>query len=143
MTSTCLDPERQPLSCFSYSPLCSRCWRALPIGIQPYLVLPISCLSSLASGAFLPFRLSAFWLMGSLVRNEIWLRRLTFFYLSVAGLLAIIRVMPDTERIREFIATYALQPLLFGYCWLPWPPGSCCSIGRSPLSRDGSCLWSW
>ena len=34
------------------------------------------------------FSALAFWLTGSLVRDEIWLRRLTFFYLSIAGFLA-------------------------------------------------------
>ena len=87
------------------------------------------------------FSALAFWLMGSLVRNEIWLRRLTFFYLSVAGLLAIIRVMPGTDTYQG-----AGRHICFGSCSLLVVAG--CfgrrSVAFQPRSLhcagDGFCL---
>ena len=45
----------------------------------------------LAQWAIFAFSASALWLMGNLVCNEMWLRRITFFYLAVAGSLGILR----------------------------------------------------
>ena len=88
----------------------------------------------------------AFWLMGSLGRNEVWLRRLTFFYLSVAGLLAIIRVMPGTARIRELIATIALDRgslLVVAGCFGGWAvafqPESLHALAMVSACDHGSC----
>jgi len=83
------------------------------------------------------FSALAFWLMGNLVRNEIWLRRLTFFYLSVAGLLAIIRVMPGTERIRELIATFALDRAPF------WLLLAALAGGQLLFNQTLSTRWRW
>ena len=55
------------------------------------------------------FSAFAFWLSASLVRDQLWLRRLTFFYLALAGSLAILRVLPGTETVRTTIATFALE----------------------------------
>lgn len=48
-----------------------------------------------AQWAIFALSAAAFWLMGNLVRDEAWLRRLTFTYLAVAGGLAIPFVLPQ------------------------------------------------
>jgi len=50
----------------------------------------------------------AFWLAGNLVRDEIWLRRLTFFFLALAGSLAILLVLPGGDRVISHVITLAL-----------------------------------
>ena len=50
-------------------------------------------LVQLAQWAIFAFSAGAFWLTGNLVCDEIWLRRLTFFFLAVAGSLAILIVL--------------------------------------------------
>jgi len=90
------------------------------------------------------FSALAFWLMGSLARDEIWLRRLTYFYLAIAGSLAIIRVMPRTARIRDLIATFALDRAPF---WLLLAALAGRAVAFKPASFRAlamvSCLRSW
>ncbi len=50
-------------------------------------------LVQLAQWAIFAFSASAFWLMGNLVHDEIWLHRLTFFFLAVAGSVVIFFVL--------------------------------------------------
>ena len=69
----------------------------MPTGIQAVPRPGNILLVQLGQWGIFAFSALAFWLMGSLVRDEIWLRRLTFFYLAIAGILAIIRVMPGTD----------------------------------------------
>jgi O-antigen ligase len=59
-------------------------------------------------GIFL-FSALAFWLTASLVHDEVWLRRLTFLYLVLAGSLAILRVLPGMEPVRVVVATFAFE----------------------------------
>jgi len=63
----------------------------------------------LAQWAVFAFSAGAYWLTGNLMREEIWLRRLTFTYLAIAGSLAIVRVMPGAARLVGRVATYALE----------------------------------
>jgi len=49
-----------------------------------------------------------FWLTGNLVRDEIWLRRLTFFFLALAGGLAILFVLPQASVLMNRMTTHAL-----------------------------------
>lgn len=72
-------------------------------------------LVQLAQWAVFAFSAVAFWLTGSLVNREAWLYRLTFFYLVVAGLQAILRVLPGTEDIRSLVTTLATNRAPF---WL-------------------------
>lgn len=69
----------------------------------------------LAQWAIFAFSAAAFWLMGSLVNKEVWLSRLTFFYLVIAGSQAILRVLPGTASIRNLISTFATDRAPF---WL-------------------------
>ncbi len=50
-------------------------------------------LVQLAQWAIFAFSAGAFWLTGNLVRDEVWLRRLTFLSLAVAGSVAIVFVL--------------------------------------------------
>ncbi|MFW6116151.1 MAG: O-antigen ligase family protein [bacterium] len=50
-------------------------------------------LVQLAQWAIFAFSAGAFWLTGNLVRHEIWLRRLTFLFLGLAGSLALLAVL--------------------------------------------------
>lgn len=61
------------------------------------------------------FSALAFWLMASMVRDETWLRRLTFLFLVLGGILAAVRVLPDTASFRAMFATYAVDRAPF---WL-------------------------
>jgi hypothetical protein len=56
-------------------------------------------LVQLAQWAIFAFSAAAFWLTGNLVRDEIWLRRLTFFFLAVAGSVAIFFVLAGGARL--------------------------------------------
>ena len=76
---------------------------------------PNLILVQLTQWALFVFSAGAFWLMGSLVRDETWLKRLTFFYVILAGSLAILRVMPGTERLTSQFATFAVDRAPF---WL-------------------------
>jgi len=83
------------------------------------------------------FSALAFWLMGSLARDEIWLRRLTYFYLAIAGSLALIRVIPGTDRIRELIATFALDRAPF------WLLLAALAAGQLLFNQDLTTRWRW
>ena len=83
------------------------------------------------------FSALAFWLTGSLIRDEIWLRRLTFFYLSIAGFLAFIRVLPGTDGIRAQVATFALERAPF------WLLLTALTGGQLLFNRELSPRWRW
>jgi hypothetical protein len=55
-----------------------------------------------AQWAIFAFSAGAFWLTGNLVRDEMWLRRLTFLFLVIAGGLALARIWPPTANILYF-----------------------------------------
>jgi hypothetical protein len=61
----------------------------------------------LAQWAIFAFSAGAFWLTGNLVRDEIWLRRLTFLFLAVAGGVAILRVLPGAAGLADRVTTFA------------------------------------
>jgi O-antigen ligase len=61
----------------------------------------------LAQWAVFAFSACAFWLTGNLVRDEIWLRRLTFFFFIIAGGFAFLRVMPGSTDLVSRLATGA------------------------------------
>jgi hypothetical protein len=63
----------------------------------------------LAQWAIFAFSAGAYWLTGNLMREEIWLRRLTFTYLAIAGSLAIVRVVPGGACLVGRVATYAVE----------------------------------
>ena len=49
----------------------------------------------------------AFWLMGNLVRNELWLRRLTWVFLLLGGAIAIAEIVPGAKGIVNLVTTGA------------------------------------
>lgn len=61
------------------------------------------------------FSAFAFWLMGSLVHDKTWLRRLVFIYLGIAGTLALLAMLPDGYSLLDRIATFAVRRAPF---WL-------------------------
>ncbi|MCC7352759.1 MAG: O-antigen ligase family protein, partial [Anaerolineae bacterium] len=65
-------------------------------------------LVQLAQWSVFAFSAGVFWLTGSTVRDENWLRRLTFFFLTLAGGLAIILALPGGFAFANRAATYAL-----------------------------------
>jgi hypothetical protein len=54
------------------------------------------------------FSAAAFWLVGNFIKQEIWLRRLTATFLLLAGVLAIVRVLPGGSPVIDVIATHAV-----------------------------------
>ncbi len=54
------------------------------------------------------FSAFAFWLVGNLIKQEVWLRRLTAAFLLVGGGLAIIRMIPEGWRITDVVGTVAM-----------------------------------
>ncbi len=94
-------------------------WVSLLIGNAIWdPAVPISgnfIIVQLAQLAIFAFSAIVFWLMGSMMRKPIFLQRLTWFYLVIAGSLAIVRVLPGTNSLREAIATFALDRAPF---WL-------------------------
>jgi len=52
-------------------------------------------LVQVAQWAIFVFSAGALWLTGNLIRDEVWLRRLTFLFLAVAGSLVILFVLPQ------------------------------------------------
>jgi hypothetical protein len=63
----------------------------------------------LAQWAVFAFSAGAFWLTGNLIRDELWLRRLTWLFLVLAGGLAILYIVPPTTGLAESVATFALH----------------------------------
>ena len=72
-------------------------------------------LVQLAQWAIFAFSAGAFWLTGGLIRDETWLRRLTCFYLALAGILAILRIIPGVDALVARFATFAVDRAPF---WL-------------------------
>jgi len=66
-------------------------------------------LVQLAQWAIFAFSAGVFWLTGNLVHQEGWLRRLTFLFLAVAGILAILVVLPQSR----FLVSRRATPALF------------------------------
>lgn len=63
----------------------------------------------LAQWAILAFSAAAFWMTGNLIHDLVWLQRLTFLFLALAGGLAIIRVVPGTYTFLYQVATYVTE----------------------------------
>ena len=72
-------------------------------------------LVQLAQWAIFAFSAAAFWLTGNLIRDEVWLRRLTVTFLILGGGLAILRVLPGADTMAQRISTIALDRAPF---WL-------------------------
>ena len=66
-------------------------------------------LVQLAQWAIFAFAAIAFWLTSNLVQDEASLRRLTFFFLALAGGLAILLVMPGSSALVGRVATGAVN----------------------------------
>jgi O-antigen ligase len=76
-------------------------WHPLvPVGRSFLLV-------QLAQWAIFAFSALAFWLAGNLVRDELWLRRLTATFLVVAGAVAIARLSPGVSGLAGRFTTIA------------------------------------
>ncbi len=63
----------------------------------------------LAQWAVFAFSAGAYWLTGNIGCSETWLKRLTFLFLTLAGSLAILRVIPATADLVRQTATFALD----------------------------------
>jgi hypothetical protein len=89
----------------------------------------------LAQWAVFAFSAGAFWLTGNLVRDEIWLRRLTFLFLALAGSLAILHVTPGMPALTNRIATIALDRPPF------WLLLTALAAGQLTFNRELSARW--
>jgi O-antigen ligase len=81
------------------------------------------------------FSAFAFWLAGHLIRQEVWLRRLTATFLIVGGALAIIRMLPGGATLLESVATLALTRASF------WALLTAQAAGQLLFNRDLSRPW--
>jgi hypothetical protein len=63
----------------------------------------------LAQWALFAFSVGACWLMGNLVCDKTRLKHLTFFYLAIAGGLAILRVLPGGSNVEYGVTTFAVE----------------------------------
>jgi len=66
-------------------------------------------LVQLAQWAMFAFAAIAFWLTGNLVQDLTWLRRLTFFFLALAGGLALLLVTPSSRALVGHVTTRAVD----------------------------------
>ncbi len=77
----------------------------------------------------------AFWLIAALVREEVWLRRLTLVFLVIAGVVAAMRVLPGFQPFTERIATYAVNRAPF------WMLLAATASGQLLFNRALSARW--
>jgi hypothetical protein len=54
------------------------------------------------------FSAFAFWLVANLIKQEVWLRRLTAAFLLIGGTLAIVRVLPAGSSVVDTVGTHAI-----------------------------------
>jgi hypothetical protein len=54
------------------------------------------------------FSAFAFWLVANLIKQEVWLRRLTATFLLIGGVLAIVRVLPAGSGVVDVVGTHAI-----------------------------------
>jgi hypothetical protein len=92
-------------------------------------------LVQLAQLAIFFFSAAAFWLAGNLIKDEIWLRRLTVCYLIVAGSLAIVRVIPGGSGLLLETVTYAVNRAPF------WMLLTAVTTGQLLYNRNLSTRW--
>lgn len=92
-------------------------------------------LVQLAQWAIFAFSAGALWLTGNLIPNETWLRRLTFFFLLGAGVLAMIWVLPGGEG---FIARYTTAALYRAPFWY-----LIASLAAGQLLFNKTLSWPW
>ena len=64
-------------------------------------------LVQLAQWAILAFSAGAFWLTANLIRDEVWLRRLTVAFLLLAGSVAVLRAVPGLSKWTDHWTTIA------------------------------------
>jgi O-antigen ligase len=81
------------------------------------------------------FSAFAFWLVGHLIQQEVWLRRLTATFLIVGGVLAIIQMLPGGARLLELVATFALYRAPF------WALLTALAAGQLMFNRELSRPW--
>jgi hypothetical protein len=91
----------------------------------------------LAQWAIFAFSAGAYWLMGNLVRDVAWLRRLTFLFLALAGGLAIAVVLPKVNVLANSIATFAVYRTPF------WFLLASMAAGQLAFNRKLSKKWRW
>jgi hypothetical protein len=77
----------------------------------------------------------AFWLVGNVINQEVWLRRLTATFLLLGGMLAIIRVVPGGSSITDVIATTAMTRAPF------WVLLTALAAGQLMFNRTLSTPW--
>ncbi len=89
----------------------------------------------LAQWAIWFFSAAAFWLAGKLVKDVIWLQRLTVCYIAIAGLLAIVRVLPGGGDALYNTVTYAVNRAPF------WLLLTALTAGQLLFNRQLSTRW--
>lgn len=89
----------------------------------------------LAQWAIFAFSFTALALSSNLITEEVWLKRLTFFFLLFAGSLAIIRVIPFTAHTAQEIMTVAVHRAPF------WVLLTALSGGQLLFNKSLSIYW--
>lgn len=72
-------------------------------------------LVQMAQWAIFALSAGAFLLAGNLIREEVWLRRLTFFFLGVGGLVAVFYALP---QLTEFVGRFTTAAFFRAPFWL-------------------------
>jgi hypothetical protein len=92
-------------------------------------------LVQLAQWAIFAFSAAAFWLTANLVQGEVWLRRLTWAFLLLAGGVALLRLLPGVGGLINRFTTVAFirAPL--------WTLLAALSAGQLLFNRQLSALW--
>jgi O-antigen ligase len=89
----------------------------------------------LSQWAIFVFSAGAFWLMANLVRNEVWLYRVTWLFLFLGGSLAILVAVPPTAGLAFTIATIAVRRAPFWLLLTGLAGGQLAFNSRLPLGR--------
>ncbi len=91
----------------------------------------------LAQWAIFAFSAGAFWLAGNQLRSQTSLRRLTFFYLAVAGSLGVLWTVSNGTGPIYYVATIVLQRAPF------WMLLSAVACGQLFFNQELSSRWRW
>lgn len=94
-------------------------------------------LVQLAQWAIFCFSAGAFWLVGNLVCDQVWLRRLTLLFLAVAGMLAILLVFRLPRALVGRLATPAMFQAPF------WALLAALAGGQLLFNRELGTGWRW
>ncbi len=89
----------------------------------------------LAQWALFAFSAIIFWLIGNRITSQVWLKRITVFYLIVAAGVALLRITPGNEYIAFYTISFAVERAPF------WLLLTAVSAGQLFFNRRLSTRW--